>query len=100
MESKQEIESAIFAGAGVYADDLAQCVRVGEMELPIKQGVISPADVTGEIGDLIAGKVPGRLDDSQTTIFDATGLYILDLAAAKVAIDLAQSAGIGLEVDL
>ena len=60
----------------------------------------SPADVTGEIGDLIAGKVPGRLDDSQTTIFDATGLYILDLAAAKVAIDLAQSAGIGLEVDL
>lgn len=100
MESKQEIESTIFVGAAVYADDLAQCVRVGEMELPIKQGVITPADVTGEIGDLIAGKVPGRADDGQTTIFDATGLYILDLAAAKVAIDLARSAGIGLQVDL
>ena len=41
------------------------------------------------LGDLIDGKVPGRTSDTQTTIFDATGLYILDLAAAKVAIDRA-----------
>ena len=100
MESKQEIESAIFAGAGIYADDKAQCIRVGEMELPLQQGVITPEDITGEIGDLIAGKVPGRLSDEQTTIFDATGLYILDLAAAKVAIDRAKSAGIGIQADL
>lgn len=100
MESKQEIESTIFTGAGIYADDLAQCIRVGEMELPIKQGVITPEAVTGEIGDLIAGKVPGRLNDGQTTIFDATGLYILDLAAAKVAIELARNAGIGLQAEL
>ena len=32
------------------------------MELPIKQGVISADDITGEIGDLIDGKVPGRTD--------------------------------------
>lgn len=75
MESKQEIESTIFQGAAFYADDRAQCIRVGEMELPIKQGVISADDITGEIGDLIDGKVPGRTSDTQTTIFDATGLY-------------------------
>ena len=46
------------------------------------RGVISADDITGEIGDLIDGKVPGRTSDTQTTIFDATGLYILDLAAA------------------
>ena len=100
MESKQEIESAIFQGAGIYADDRAQCIRVGEMELPIKEGVISPEDIAGEIGDLIAGKVPGRRDNEQTTIFDATGLYILDLVTARVAIDRAREAGIGIQADL
>ena len=100
MESKQEIESTIFQGAAFYADDRAQCIRVGEMELPIKQGVISADDITGEIGDLIDGKVPGRTSDTQTTIFDATGLYILDLAAAKVAIDRALAEGVGLQADL
>lgn len=100
MESKQEIESTIFAGAALYADDRSQCVRVGEMEIPIKQGVVTPEDIAGEIGDLIAGKVPGRLNQTQTTIFDATGLYILDLAAAKVAIERARDRGIGLEADL
>ena len=98
MESKQEIESTIFQGAAFYADDRAQCIRVGEMELPIKQGVISADDITGEIGDLIDGKVPGRTSDTQTTIFDATGLYILD--AAKVAIDRALAEGVGLQADL
>ena len=100
MESKQEIESEIFQGAAIYADDRAQCIRVGEMELPIKQGVISAEDITGEIGDLIDGKVPGRTSDTQTTIFDATGLYILDLAAAKVAIDRAHVENVGLLADL
>ena len=100
MESKQEIESTIFQGAAFYADDRAQCIRVGEMELPIKQGVVSAEDITGELGDLIDGKVPGRTSDEQTTIFDATGLYILDLAAAKVAIDRALDQGVGLQVDL
>ena len=100
MESKQEIESTIFQGAAFYADDRAQCIRVGEMELPIKQGVVSADDITGEIGDLIDGKVPGRTSDTQTTIFDATGLYILDLAAAKVAIDRALAEGVGLQADL
>ena len=57
-------------------------------------------------GDLAAtltgedGKVPGRTSDTQTTIFDATGLYILDLAAAKVAIDRALAEGVGLQADL
>ena len=99
MESKQEIESEIFRGAAFYADDRAQCIRVGEMELPIKQGVVSAEDITGELGDLIDGKVPGRTSDGQTTIFDATGLYILDLAAAKVAIDRAVDQDVGLQVD-
>ena len=100
MEGKEEIDENLFAGAKIYADDRAQCIRVGEMEIPIKKGVIAEENITGEIGDLLSGNVPGRENDQDITIFDATGLYILDLVAAKVAITKAKDAGMGLDVDM
>lgn len=100
MEGKEEIDPEIFKGAKIYADDLAQCIRVGEMEIPLINGVITKDDVTGEIGDLLSGNIAGRENDTETTIFDATGLYILDLVAAKVAITKAKEAHIGLEVEM
>lgn len=100
MEGKEEIDEQIFAGARIYADDKAQCIRVGEMELPLKHGVIEEKDIVGEIGELLAGKVPGRQNDEETTIFDATGLYILDLIAAKSVLKKAEEEGIGLRAEL
>ncbi|HRV33198.1 MAG TPA: ornithine cyclodeaminase family protein, partial [Anaerovoracaceae bacterium] len=94
------IESTIFAGARIFADDVAQCIRVGEMEIPLLQGVIKKEDIAGEIGDLLAGNIPGRQNDQEITIFDATGLYILDLVAAKTAITKAKEAHVGMEADM
>lgn len=100
MEGKEELDENIFIGARVYADDIAQCVRVGEMEIPIAKGTFRKEDIVGEIGDLLSNDVKGRENDAQTTIFDATGLYILDLAAAKVAIANAKAANMGIEIDM
>ena len=38
METKQEIESTIFKGAKIYGDDIAQCIRLGEMENSLNPG--------------------------------------------------------------
>lgn len=100
MEGKEEIDGKIFQGAKIYADDIAQCIRVGEMEIPLKEGTIKKEDITGEIGDLLCGNIVGRESDSEITIFDATGLYILDLVAAKVAITKAKEAKIGIEAEM
>lgn len=100
MESKQEIDSELFQGAKIYADDKAQCIRVGEMELPLQQGVIAEGDIQGELGELLLGKIPGRENDQETTIFDGTGLYILDLVTAKTVIDTAKAKGLGITVDM
>lgn len=97
---KEEIDPALFKGARIFADDKDQCVRVGEMELPIKAGVISPDDVAGEIGDLVAGMKKGREKAGDITIFDATGLALLDLAVAKTVIEEAKAKGIGLVADM
>lgn len=100
MEGKEEIDPELFRDARVFADDLDQCVRVGEMELPIKQGVLTREQVAGEIGQVLAGVLPGRTNPDEITIFDATGLALLDLVTGKRAIDAAREKGIGLTAQL
>lgn len=99
-EGKEEIDPEIFKGAMIYADDVDQCVRVGEMELAIKRGVISRDDVAGELGQLIAGMIPGRESADGVSIFDATGLALLDLAVARTVIGEAKARGIGLVAEM
>lgn len=100
MEGKEEIEAEIFCGARIFADDKQHCMEVGEMELPLKNGVITKEDIAGEIGDLLVGNVQGRTSDEQITIFDATGMALLDLVTGKEALDAAEKLGLGATVNI
>ena len=97
-EGKEEIDPALFSGARVFADDKPQCMRVGEMRSPLARGVITEGDVAGELGEVLDGRLAGRTNDDEITIFDATGLAPLDLVTAKLAIELAEEKGIGTRV--
>ena len=98
MPGKQEIE--MMKHAVIFTDDLSQCCNVGEIELPIKAGIISKEDIRGEIGQLIEGQVSGRTSDDQITIYDTTGMALLDLATAKIALKAAGALNIGAQVNL
>ena len=74
---------------------MVHCVEAGETEIPLKKGIISREDIAGEIGDLILQKVQGRTSDAQITIYDATGMALLDIAAGKAALDLAREKNLG-----
>lgn len=100
MPGKEEVDPALFKRARVFADDLEQCSRIGEMELPLAQGVISRDDVVSEIGDVLQGTIPGRVDSNDVTLFDATGLALLDLITAKQAVDRAAAARLGQQVEI
>ncbi len=95
---KQEVESALLAGARVLADDVHQCLTVGECELPHKQGVLDGA--LDELGAVIAGDVLGRTSDEQITVFDSTGLSLQDLATIARLIDRAEAEGVGITAQL
>lgn len=99
-EGKEEIDPAIFRGARIFADDKPQCMRVGEMRTALERGLIGEADIAGELGQVLAGDIPGRTGDAQVTIFDATGLAPLDLVTAGIAIELAREKGIGTRVEM
>lgn len=99
MEGKEEIDPEIFRGAKVFVDDMTHCIEAGEVEIPVKKGVISPNEIN-EIGNLLLGKATGRTSDEEITIYDPAGMALLDIAAAKVALDLAAKKGLGTTIDL
>lgn len=99
MEGKQEVESGVAAKALVFADDRAQSVSAGELELPHKEGLLAEEAIT-EIGEVIVGSKPGRTSDDQVTLFDTSGIAVQDLAATKIAYERAVEAGVGTYVEL
>ena len=84
----------------IFVDDKVHCMEAGETEIPLKKGVINEKDIRGEIGDLILGKVEGRTSNEQITIYDATGMALLDIAAGKAALDLAADKNLGTTAEL
>ena len=95
MEGKQEVDSKTHARARLFVDDRAQSVASGELEVPVKQGAITPESIVAELGEVITGKAQGRTSDEQITIFDTSGIAVQDLASSKVAYERAVEAGLG-----
>ncbi|MDL2327705.1 ornithine cyclodeaminase family protein [Ruminococcaceae bacterium OttesenSCG-928-A11] len=97
---KQEVDERLMAGARIFVDDVAQASAVGEIETALKRGLIGQGDIAGEIGEVLAGEKPGRRSPQDITVFDSTGIALQDIAAAKLAIDLAEEKGLGVTVEL
>ena len=98
MSGKQEVDDALLASAKVFGDDTAQCLSVGECEVPYKTGVFS-GNIC-EIGQVITGAAAGRAADSDITVFDSTGIALQDIAAAAALLQAAQKTGKGQAVTL
>ena len=100
MKGKVEIDPAIVEYAKVYCDDKKHCMEVGEIELALKRRYIFEENIMGEIGDVILGKVEGRSENAEITVFDATGMALLDIATAKTVLDLAIQHELGTNANL
>lgn len=92
---KQEMEGAILKKAKVVIDDWEQASHSGEINVPISQGLLSQEDIYGNIGDIVAGKLPGRRSHDEITVFCSTGLAIQDAVTAKLAYDAAKKKKVG-----
>lgn len=100
MPGKQEIDPAIIAGARLFTDDTANCAANGEIERGLDAGAFSIDHVAGELGEVLAGKVPGRVSAEDVTVFDSAGTALLDIACAKIALDRAARLGLGTVAEL
>src|SRR5262245_5847176 len=72
----------------VVVDRFAQCSAFGELKHAIDAALLTRNDVHGELGQVVAGKKPGRTSDRQITICDLTGVGFQDTAIASLALQL------------
>jgi ornithine cyclodeaminase len=84
---KQELEGGCLARADlVVVDRLTQCASFGELRHALDAGLLRADRVHAELGEIVAGRKPGRTRDDQITIADLTGVGFQDTAIASRAI--------------
>ncbi len=92
---KNEIDPKALAAADLYAcDRVSQCEKLGELRSAIEAGLWNKG-TPPELGDIVAGKKPGRTSEDQVTICDLTGTGAQDTAIATFAMQRARTAGAG-----
>jgi len=99
-EDKQELAPDLVASSTLVADVVEQCAAIGELHHALEAGLMSRADPPPSLGQVVAGRRPGRVDDAEITIFDSTGTALQDVAAAAIAFERAAADGAGFGVAL
>ncbi len=97
---KQELDPQILKRAKIVVDDVEQAIHGGEVNVPLSKGIIARGDIYADLGEVVAGKKPGRTSREEITIFDSTGLAVQDIATDWVVYKKAREAGKGTEVEL
>ena len=82
-KGKQELEADLLASAKVVVDDVEQASHSGEINVPLSEGLIKVEEIHGTLGEIVASMKKGRENNEEITVFDATGLAILDIICAK-----------------
>ncbi len=95
---KHELDPALLARASKIICDSVDAVlsESGDLLIPLADGTISRSDVTGELGQVVTGQIPGRENEDEIIVFESVGVAVQDLCAAKVILAKAESAGAGL----
>ncbi|MEM4305588.1 MAG: hypothetical protein QXD61_06410 [Candidatus Caldarchaeum sp.] len=97
MEGKQELEGKLLKRSRIFVDDLSQCIRDGEINVPLRKGEVRVEDVAGTIGEIIIGRKIGRLSQDDITVFDSTVIALRDAAVTTLEYKRARERGVGVE---
>ncbi|MFW6200208.1 MAG: ornithine cyclodeaminase family protein [Gemmatimonadota bacterium] len=80
----REVDDAFVSRARIVVDSVeAALEEAGDLVGPIRRNVITRADVYGELGEVVNGRLPGRTDDEQITFFKSVGNAAQDLAMGR-----------------
>jgi ornithine cyclodeaminase len=93
---KNELAPVLLAKADkVVADSLEQCLRLGEIHHAVRAGALEPGAVYAALGEIAAGRKPGRTSEDEITIADLTGVGVQDTAVASLVLTEARRRGVG-----
>jgi ornithine cyclodeaminase len=78
----REVDDALVLRARLYADHREGVLRQGaEVLHAIEAGLIGEGHVLGEIGQVMSGELPGRLEPDDVTAYKSLGAIVQDLVS-------------------
>jgi ornithine cyclodeaminase len=93
---QREMPTALIKRAGVYVDARVGALKeAGDLLLPIGERAIGPDHIRGELGEVVAGRAPGRQSKQEVTIFKSLGMAVEDVAAARLVVERARARRLG-----
>ena len=92
---KIEVETRLFSRVTLVVDDMVQAATMGETQAAVDAGIVPREGPWTTLGEVLAGRKPGRTRADEITLFDATGLAFQDLVAGSLAMKLARDRGMG-----
>ncbi len=85
---KIELEPALLRRADkLVADRVSQTERYGNLHHAMAAGVLTRDKVYAELGDIAAGRLPGRESAGEITVADLTGVGVQDAAIAQAVVE-------------
>jgi ornithine cyclodeaminase/alanine dehydrogenase-like protein (mu-crystallin family) len=97
----RELDTAAVVRSRLYVDRRESALsEAGEFLLARGEGAVDDGHIVGEIGEVLAGKAPGRGAPDEITLFKSLGIAIEDLAAARYVYDKAKETGVGTWVEI
>ena len=97
----REVDTNAMLRSRLFIDRLESTLtEAGDFLIPQQEGALTESHIIGELGEILLGKIAGRRNAEETTLFKSLGLGIEDLAAAQHVYDkaLAQNAGTWVEM--
>ncbi|ESJ07966.1 ornithine cyclodeaminase [Cupriavidus sp. HPC(L)] len=81
----------------LVVDDWSQCKggMFGSLRAHVEAGKLSEQTLHAELGEIVAGRKPGRQSDDETNLFWHRGLSLSDIALGHAIMQKAQRMGIG-----
>jgi ornithine cyclodeaminase len=81
--TSRELDTEAVRRARFFTDSRESCMNeAGDFLLARGEGAIDDPHLLGELGEVLLGKVAGRVSHDDITIFESLGIAIEDLAAA------------------
>jgi len=93
----QELDPALLPRTAKIFFDSREAVlaEAGDILIPLAEGIITEADFSGDLGDVLLGRIPGRESEEEIIVFETVGVAAQDLCAAKAIYEKALAAGVG-----
>jgi ornithine cyclodeaminase len=83
----REVDTHTIERSRIVVDTYATASEVGELLIPLQEGVIARDHVAADLHELITGKKQGRRSPEDITVFKSVGCALEDLVAAELLLE-------------